>query len=491
MAVLRGVIEGFYGRPWTWDERVEVARWCAERGMTDYVHAPKDDPFHRERWRDPWPVSELDGFRRLAAQGGLRVGVAISPGLSIDYASAADRATLLDKVTVTGADLVVLALDDIPNRPGLGEAHADLTAWLAGAVDATVAVIPTEYVGGRPTPYLEALAAGVPDGVAIGWTGTSVVNDRITTAEAEERSAALGGRAPLLWDNFPVNDGMMGDRLFVGPLEGREPGLLGALGGYLANPMVQPRASMLPLASTAAWLRGEDPAAAWKAEADALGWRVFAEACDGRSPRHLVDALDMEGGGPGWVLPARRLHRWLSAAAGCSGPEETAEWVEQVHAEARLGLTALRLYAATKPALTVSRDGAGRAAPASDEDVLLGTMKVMDRWPAVRRSPISVLGVRLGFRPAFTQRPDGGWAYAPDALEEGDNAVDVLVRVALDEAAAMAAPGELTVWSDGEQVPVADDGSFTARPGATVVARSGKGATGARGTLSWGLDRRL
>jgi hypothetical protein len=483
------VIEGFYGRPWTWDERIEVARWCAERGMTDYVHAPKDDPLHRERWRDPWPEAERSGFRRLAEVGGLRVGVAISPGLSIDYSSEADRVALLEKVG--WAELVVLALDDIPNRPGLGEDHAALTAWLAERLDGQLALVPTEYVGGRPTPYLTALAEGVPADVPIGWTGSSVMNDSITVAEAVERAAALGGRPPLLWDNFPVNDGMMGDRLFLGPLRGREPGLLDHLAGYLANPMVQPRASMLPLASTAAWLRGDDPEAAWKSTADGLGWRVLAEGCDGGLPRRLVDDLDLEGGGPGWVMPARRLHRWLTAALACEGPDEAAPWVEQLHAEARLGLTALRVYAATKPALAVDRDGRGRAAPASEEDVLLGAMKLMDRWPALRRSPVSVLGVRLGFKPAFVQRPDGGWAYAPAALEEGDNALDVLVRVALDEAAAMTAPGPLAVYADGEAVDCAPDGSFHARPGAVVLARSGRGATSARGALPWMLDRRL
>jgi hypothetical protein len=30
-----GLIEGFYGPPWTWAARTEVARWCAERGMRD------------------------------------------------------------------------------------------------------------------------------------------------------------------------------------------------------------------------------------------------------------------------------------------------------------------------------------------------------------------------------------------------------------------------------------------------------------------------
>ena len=488
------MIEGFYGRPWTWDERIDVCRWCAERGMTDYVHAPKDDPLHRSAWRDPWPPAALDGFRRLAAEGGLRVGVALSPGLSIDYASEADRRALLDKVLAPAAGLVVLALDDIPNRPGLGKDHAALTAWLARALDgrADLAVVPTEYVGGRPTPYLDALAAGVPPDVPIAWTGTTVVNDVVTAEEARARAAALGGRRPLLWDNWPVNDGMMGDRLFLGPLRGRGPGLLDACAGYLANPMVQPDASRLPLASTAAWLREEEPEAAWSAEADRLGWRTLAEACDGEVPRRLVDDLDLEGGGPMWVGPAGRLAGWLAAAVTCDGPAEAGPWVEQARAEARLGLTALRVYAATKPALRVGADGAGRAVGASDEAVLLGALKLMQRWPALRRAAVSVLGVRLGFRPVLGQRDDGAWAYTPASLEERDNALDALVRVALDEAAAMAPPGELGVWADGEPVPLDADGSFRVRPGAVVVARSGRGATGARGSLVWPVpDGRL
>ena len=45
-----------------------MAAWCADRGMTDYVYAPKDDPKHRERWRDPYDADELAGFERFAAE---------------------------------------------------------------------------------------------------------------------------------------------------------------------------------------------------------------------------------------------------------------------------------------------------------------------------------------------------------------------------------------------------------------------------------------
>jgi len=80
---IRGVLEGFYGRPWTWDERVEVARWCGARGLTHYVWAPKDDPLHREAWREPWPEAHLAGFARLVAAGDLALGVADPMG-SVD-----------------------------------------------------------------------------------------------------------------------------------------------------------------------------------------------------------------------------------------------------------------------------------------------------------------------------------------------------------------------------------------------------------------------
>jgi hyaluronoglucosaminidase len=292
-----GVIEGFYGRPWTWDERVEVCRWCADRGMSDYVYAPKDAPRHRERWREPYTPDDLAGFERVAADGGLRLGFAISPGPSMDYADAGDRAALaakVDQVVGAGARLVVLALDDIPFGGGeQGRAHAEVTRWLRDhlAPGVLLALVPTEYVGTRPSRYLDALADGVPREVPIGWTGRAVVNRTVTAAEARERAASLDGRPPLLWDNYPVNDNLMGDLLPLGPLRGRDPDLALTCDGYLANAMVQPRASILPLSSTAAWLRGEDPAEAWGRDADSLGWRAFAEACDGDLPRSLVAAV--------------------------------------------------------------------------------------------------------------------------------------------------------------------------------------------------------
>ena len=55
---VRGVIEGFYGAPWTHAARLDAVAFLAERGMNAYVYAPKDDPRHRTRWREPYDEQE-------------------------------------------------------------------------------------------------------------------------------------------------------------------------------------------------------------------------------------------------------------------------------------------------------------------------------------------------------------------------------------------------------------------------------------------------
>jgi hypothetical protein len=335
----------------------------------------------------------------------------------------------------------------------------------------------------------------VPEDVPVGWTGDAVVNDEVTAASASSRAASLGGRPPLLWDNVPVNDAIMSDRLFLGPLRGREPALVDALGGYLANAMVQPRASTLPLASTAAWVRGGDPVAAWAEAADALGWRVLAEACDGGVPRALVAVLAATVDGPSWAGAAAGLAEWLAAAATVEAPgleDEAGPWLEQVRAEAEVGRAALELLAATRPALQVGGDGTGRAHAPRDVDALLTAFGVMGRWPALRRAAVSVLGVRCSFRPALGQAPDGGWSLLPGLLEEDRNAVDALVRLAVAEATAGVPTEPLVVTVDGAAVEVAEDGSFAASPGSHVEARCGRLATGGRAPFEPPVrDRRL
>jgi hypothetical protein len=388
----------------------------------------------------------------------------------------------IEQFISTGAGLISLQFDDIPHRPELGVEHADLTTWvhreMGGA--AILTMCPVEYVGWDRTPYLDAIADGLPLDVPICWTGRYVVNERITVADAERRAAVLGGRKPSLWDNYPVNDGYMADQLFLGPLRGREDGLEDACDGLMFNALVQPRAGTLPLASIAAWLRGDDPVAAWRDEADALGWRTFAEACDGEVPRALAQALVDERGAIGWAEAMRPLVTWLQDAAHCGAPgieDEVPEFLVAVRTEAAFALRALRAYQDTKPLATIDASGLGRAVP-HDEDACMKHSGVMVlNWKGIRRREEQVLGARLSTKVSFGTASTGGFSFSDEVVREDQSAVDAIVRAAIAEAAAIEWPEPLQVMADGTDVPLADDGSFTVPPGATVVVRSGRAAT--------------
>ncbi len=407
---MHGIIEGFYGPPWTWQERHHVATVLAEAGMDVYVHAPKGDPHHRERWRDPYPRDELEEFEAFAGAGHLRLGVTVGPGLTMDTEDPAERALLLAKcqqLVSTGARLVGLLLDDLEPSPGSGRRHGRLTTWLRDELrdDVELFMVPLHYTGCAPAPYLDELAAELSDDVPVGWTGRHVVNATITAADARQRRAAVGGRRPLLWDNTPVNDAVMWRNLFTGPLRGREPAVLDEVAGYLANPMPQARASIPALVSAAAWCRGADPHDAWEVAVGAD--RVLAEGCDGARISELTDAA--LGGDP---VALSDLTTWFVAAEHCDAGgfgEPALPWVEQLRLEAAVGRTACQLLAADP-------DEASRGAP------LLYVM-----WPIGCGTGHEVLGGRGQLVPAMGQDDRSRWYADPASYRPPRNVIDRLV----------------------------------------------------------------
>ncbi|MBQ9478849.1 MAG: beta-N-acetylglucosaminidase domain-containing protein, partial [Selenomonadaceae bacterium] len=98
---IRGVIEGFYGQPWSHQQRLELMSFCREHNLNAYIYAPKDDPYHRAQWREPYPDDQLERLRELigaADRNGVEFIFAVSPGLDLDY-SDADIQSMLDKLS--------------------------------------------------------------------------------------------------------------------------------------------------------------------------------------------------------------------------------------------------------------------------------------------------------------------------------------------------------------------------------------------------------
>jgi len=118
---LAGVIEGFYGPPWSPAERLELFEWMAHWGLNTYLYAPKDDLKHRTLWREQYSPAEAETLR-AAIQGcqqhGLRFIYGLGPGLDIRYSQELDLARLRDRfgqMLALGCRDFALLFDDIPD----------------------------------------------------------------------------------------------------------------------------------------------------------------------------------------------------------------------------------------------------------------------------------------------------------------------------------------------------------------------------------------
>jgi len=300
---IRGVIEGFYGNPWTQEQRLDHIQFIGRHGMNTFVYGPKDDPLVRRRWREPYDeaaLARLGQVVAVASDAGIDVVYAISPGLSVRYSSAADLAVLLaklDQVGSLGVTRFALLLDDLPPDlaheedraayPDLATAHAAFAGAVAAALgpERDLVVCPLVYHGRGDEPYLATLAAALDPRVDLLWTGREICSHVIEVGDAR-RFADTTGRPPLYWDNYPVNDVAMGWELHVGPYLGRDAGLGEVSRGVLANPMELAEASKIPLVTIADYMAdpaGYDPEASVArairevAGDDAEAFATFAE----------------------------------------------------------------------------------------------------------------------------------------------------------------------------------------------------------------------
>jgi hyaluronoglucosaminidase len=295
----RGVIEGFYGRPYTTAERVRLVRLIGARGMNAYVYAPKSDPKHRDEWRAPYTAEELAGFAELADAGeaaGVRIYFAISPGITYRAGDPDDFRRLAEKlasVHAAGVRGFALLFDDIFDanadalqRPSFqAELTARVAELVAGYGDGSDLWFIGHLYGGRaeqfvdatidpriflyphpPAAYYDAYAAIVPPEIPILWTGPDVISRTLRRDEA--RAFRDFARRPVIvWDNFPAND-IFGSDLFMGPYLGRDRDLDRAVDGIVLNVMTQPAATLVAVATGADYLRdprGYDPEASWRA----------------------------------------------------------------------------------------------------------------------------------------------------------------------------------------------------------------------------------
>lgn len=272
---LRGVVEGFYGTPWTFEDRADILDFCRQNNLNSYIYAPKDDPYHRDKWRKPYPADKLKELRQLVAvanKNRIRFIFAVSPGLDLNYKSDEDFRLLIRKLDTMyniGVRDFAIFFDDLKDDKGNHHESGKNQAEFLNRVQknlrerykdvAPLITVPTEYYyedmvkGGKVKPYTRDFAETLDPRIVVLYTGRGVVCDSITDKELAEVNKIFGREVGVWW-NYPVNDysltpdGNRNVKLALGAIENLPSAKMTAI---FFNPMEQVQLSKIALATGA------------------------------------------------------------------------------------------------------------------------------------------------------------------------------------------------------------------------------------------------
>lgn len=265
----RGIVEGFYGTPWSHKVRLSLIDFYGRYKLNTYVYGPKDDPYHSSpNWRKPYPADQARNIHELVEacnKNRVEFVWAIHPGKDIkwneeDYNNLKHKFDLMYQL---GVRSFAIFFDDISGEGTNPAKQVELLNRLTkefvkvkGDVSPLI-ICPTDYsrAWANPTPEgsLSVYGRTLDPSVRVFWTGDVVCSDitRSTLAWVNSRIK----RPALFWWNYPVTD-YVRHIVLQGPVYGLENTITaGEMTGLLSNPMEHGEASKLALYSVAdyAW----------------------------------------------------------------------------------------------------------------------------------------------------------------------------------------------------------------------------------------------
>ena len=314
----RGVVEGFYGTPWSHETRLSLIDTYGRYKMNYYIYGPKDDPYHSSPyWREPYPADEAQEIKELVeACNRNRVNFvwAVHPGKDIKWEES-DIQNLLRKFDAMynlGVRAFAVHFDDIEGNGTNPYYQTELMNILnddfvkvKGDVLPLI-VCPTEYtrLWANPTERGSLMVYGkeLDPSVDVFWTGDAVCSDM--TPRTMEWIASRIQRPALFWWNFPVTD-YARHIVMQGPVYGLSPVLTEKeTRGLVSNPMEHGEASKLALYSVADYTwntEAYNPIDSWERALEALApevyeaYRLFAiHSCDTETGYRRYESWETE-----------------------------------------------------------------------------------------------------------------------------------------------------------------------------------------------------
>ena len=295
---LRGVVEGYYGRPWGTEGRLSLLKFMGEHNMNIFIYGPKDDPYHHSKWREPYPEKEMKDFKKLlevAKANKINFCWAIHLGSGFKKGSKEDYAALFKKLGWmydAGFRSFAVFFDDFGAADA--EFHAEVgNRILKEFIDkrkgcAPLIMCPNVYWG-FGHPYQKTLGEKLDKRVHIMWTGRGICSD--ITADAVKKITEDFKRPPFIWWNWPVND-YCRSKILLGRTYGLDDVVCS---GFVSNPMENCEASKIALYGIAKWCKDPknfDSKKVWEESFEKLykdkkvakAMRIFAEHNSDQGP---------------------------------------------------------------------------------------------------------------------------------------------------------------------------------------------------------------
>lgn len=260
----RGVVEGYYGAPWSFEARCSIFRFMGRNKLNTYIYAPKDDPYHHGRGcYQPYPAdkaAELAELVRYARRHFVRFVWAIHPANTVNWNDNNGKIQLdalcekLRQMYDLGVRDFGVLVDDSSGEIGKAERQVQLTNYILENfirkhpdVNQTLIMCPTGYNRSWTNEqFLNTLGSGLDRSIPVMWTGNTVVHD--ITLDGQKWVNEHVKRPTFIWWNWPCND-FKRSRLSLGRTYGLDThyDMKNQMSGFVANPMEHAEASKVGL----------------------------------------------------------------------------------------------------------------------------------------------------------------------------------------------------------------------------------------------------
>lgn len=259
---LRGFIEGFYGYPWSHEDRKSLMADTSDYKMNTYIYAPKDDPYHRANWKELYPedkAAEIAELAKVGTENNFNFCWTIHPGATLQFTDEDYEAiiTKFEQLYSLGVRQFGVLFDDTDDWTNGGKQAEWINRINNEFVKAKGDVEPMVVVSARYNSawgpninrYFKPFMETLDKDVEVMWTGHATMSNVSKEVFEWPKQQTGVDKDVAVWWNYPVND-YCDNKVLMAPMHNLSQDLDNVT-GFFSNPMNQAEASKVALYSIA------------------------------------------------------------------------------------------------------------------------------------------------------------------------------------------------------------------------------------------------